>query len=105
MAEGGQRQRQERKKDTFKLSKWCDSKYCDSKHSDSKSSCVKHKKYDSSSDSSEFDDCDIPILNTLRSSKAIQKYVSRAVADLEKGQAIKGKDHVIKSKRGALLML
>ena len=70
---------------------------------------VLKKKYDSSSDSSESDDdCNIPILNTLISSKNIQKYVSRAVAELEKGQTIKGKDQVIKSKRGGgggLLML
>ena len=101
VAEGGQRRRQEGKKDTSKLSKRCDSKYHDSKLSDSKSTRVKHRNVSSSSDSSESDDdCDIPILNTLRSSKAIQKHVSRAVADLEKGQGVKGKDQVIKSKRG-----
>ena len=101
VAEGGQRRCQEGKKDTSKLSKWCDSKYCDSKYSDSKSTCVKRKNYSSSSDSSESDDeCDIPIRNTMRSSKAIQKHVSRAVAELEKGQRVKGKDQVIKSKRG-----
>ena len=101
VADGGQRRCQEGKKDLSKLTKRCDSKYSDSKHSDSKSSFVKRKKYDSSSDSSKSDDdCDIPIQITLRSSKAIQKHISGAIAELEKGHATKGKDPVTKSKRG-----
>ena len=53
-----------------------------------------------SSDSDSDDDCEISILSTLRSSKTIQKHVNRAVADLERSQAMKGKNQVIKSKRG-----
>ena len=89
VAEGGQRRRQEGKKD-FKLSTECKSK----------SDTVKCKRCNESSDSDSDDDCEIPILSTLRSSKAIQKHVNRAVADLERSQAMKGKDQVIKSKRG-----
>ena len=93
VAEGGQRRCQEGKKD-FKLST----------EFKSKSDTVKCKRCNESSDSDSDDDCEIPILSTLRSSKAIQKHVNRAVADLERSQTMKGKDQVIKSKRaGALL--
>ena len=92
VAEGGRRHRREGKKDSHKLSKV----------SHSKSDNVKCKKCDDSSDVSDFedDDFEIPILSTLRSSKAIQKHVNRAVADLERSQVTKGKDQVLKSKGG-----
>ena len=92
LAERGQRQRQEGKKDLYKISKV----------SQSKSDSLKCKKYDNSSDvsDSDDDDCEIPILSTIISSKAIQKHVNRAVADLERSQTVKGKDSVIKSKKG-----
>ena len=89
VAEGGQRRRQREKKD-YKLST----------EFQSKSDTVKCKNRHESSDSESDDACEIPILSTLRSSKAIQKHVDRAVADLERSQAMKGKDQVIKSKRG-----
>ena len=94
VAEGWQRCRQEGKNDS-KLST----------DFQSKSDTLKCKKCDESSDVSDSDDdCEIPILSTRRSSKLIQKHVNRAVADLERSQAMKGKEQVIKSKRGALLM-
>ena len=96
VAEGGQRRRRDRKKDSHKLSKV----------SHSKNDILKCKKCDDSSEvsDSEEDDCELPIRSTLRSSKAIQKHVDRAVADLERSQVTKGKEQVFKSKRGALLM-
>ena len=88
VAERGQQQRQEGKKDSHKLSKVSQIKSDGLKCNDS-----------SDVSDSDNDDCEIPILSTLRSSKTIQKHVNRAVADLEKSQA-RGKDHVVKSKRG-----
>ena len=92
VAEGGQRRRRDPKKDSHKLSKV----------SHSKNDSVKCKKCDDSSEvsDSEEDDCELPILSTLRSSKVIQKHIDRAVADLERSQVTKGKEQVFKSKRG-----
>ena len=72
----------------------------DIKLSTVKTKCKKKSKIVLSESSESSDDGEIPLLSSIRSSKAIQKQVDRSLADLEKVNSVKGNEQKLKSKRG-----
>ena len=72
----------------------------DTKLSTVKTKCKKKSKIVLSESSESSDDGEIPLLSSIRSSKAKQKQVDRSLADLEKVNSVKGNEQKLKSKRG-----